>query len=920
MSLETRFEKRQSKTGVSLHQCIRIVCIAVQTVLQLAMVGTAVAQSEKHVHTLAFQGVPLAAALEYVIDETRIDLVYASALVEGRSTFCKIERADAEAVLACVLEGTGVDFVRLSSGTYVLIEDVETVPARAALVGQIVDAETGSPVAGANVFVADSGSGTATNTDGRFAVAGLLPGTHRVLVSHVGYQARIDSVALAAGRSNHVSIPVEPRVIHSAPIIVTGDAAVGARDVSKLDRRSASEIEEPEGVGSPDVIQNVGTVAGVRLGDAGSEVHIQGGSSNEHQFLLDGVPLFVPVSSGGFVGPFSPFAIEQLTIRKAGFGADHGSHLSGVIELEHHLGSETPYGLMVQADPLSTNARWDARKRLPDEKEIVWMIAGRRSMWDTYHPPQMEDLFQSRSRPDLFLKNVLESPEERPVRAPSPKTEDGKLEVGFTDLHGAVRLRLGGLRSLKLAFYRGANTFGIDEVRLPQGAELIELEDAYRWSNRAANLRYEWVASGHLLMSAETWFSGYELEHPVSSLATETVGGLPGTAETSISAIRDDFNAIQEVGVRARGDLALSGSQFLSGAVEVAHTGSEFKLSLDPFGRGPSGPDVVQPMRWRLSGFVTDRVSLWRHAAAEVGTRITYLPAQRVVLAEPRMSLDYQRDRWSARGAVGLYRQFLHSFDVTTFNIASLLPRVRFWLPVGREQRTPEAYHASLSITYEPVERLALRGQAYYKHLPHTFVLNYGAEEGSSADRLFRRADGYAYGFATSAAIEGRRVELGLSYEYGLSKRRIPGRFDSRFLPTPWNAPHRVSATLDLMPQPAWSLSARWQAVYGRTWGYRQAYYDFLVPDPASVAFGAVDLSDPEAHRLPAKTQLDLGMAYRRDVGRFVTEVRVSLVNVAGRRNVTDWSLRYDESEHRYVQEPRRGVPFLPVVSLRVTM
>ena len=869
--------------------------------------NAAAAQNDAARYSVAFRGVPLHEALEYVIDRTTIDLVYESALVHDRTTFCTIEDADQESVLGCVLEGTGLDFIRLSSGTYVLRADLRDVPKRRGLVGQIIDAETGTPVVGAHVLIADARSGAATNTDGRFAVAGLLPGRHHILISHVAYQIRADSLWISADAPNRISLSVEPRIVSGEPIVITGRDASGLAEAPGQSRRTARSLERPEGVGSPDVIQEIGSMTGVRLGDVESEVHIQGGASNEQQFLLDGMPIFVPVSSGGFIGPFSPFAIEQVSVRKAGFGADYGSHLSGVVELDHHLGTERPHEVTLQADALSANARWDGRHRLSPDVEAFWMIAGRRALWDTYHPPQLEVLYTARSKPDLFLQRALEGPGEQPLVTPDAETSDGKLEVGFTDLHGAARLRFGGLRSLNVAFYRGANTFGIDEIFLPEAGGIREFEDAYRWSNRAAGARYEWVASGRLFMSAAAWVSGYELVHPMSAVD-----------DVNHDALQSEFNKFQERSVRGTWDLAVSGSHDVSGALEVTHTDGEFHLSLDPFGRTPVGPEHIEPLRWRVAGFIENEIHLTRTASLELGTRLTYLPERSSLFAEPRAAVQYWDVHWAARAAVGLYRQFLHSFDAATYNVASLLPRVRFWLPLGEDQRPPESYHATAGITYRPVPRLEFSAEAYYKHQTHILVLNHALAP--SIEQPFASADGYAYGFVTTAAYRTESVKAEASYEYSVSARRIPGRFNDRPVHTPWHVPHRVSASLDVAPFAALTLSARWHAFFGREWGYRHAYYDYLATDPRTASFGSVDLSNPESHTLPVFAQIDLGISYLRNVGPASVEARLTLVNVLGRHNVTDWSLVYDEARSNYVRVARQGVPFVPLGSLSIRL
>ncbi|NNF59479.1 MAG: hypothetical protein HKN04_14680, partial [Rhodothermaceae bacterium] len=113
--------------------------------------------------------------------------------------------------------------------------------------------------------------------------------------------------------------------------------------------------------------------------------------------------------------------------------------------------------------------------------------------------------------------------------------------------------------------------------------------------------------------------------------------------------------------------------------------------------------------------------------------------------------------------------------------------------------------------------------------------------------------------------------------------------------------------------------TARGEAVLGRAWGFRQAYYDLLEPAPATRLFAPFDLGEPAAHRLPAFVQLDLSAAYTTVLGTTELQARFGLLNVLGRANVRDWLLTEDANTGLYAQRSRLATPLLPVFSLRLT-
>ena len=179
--------------------------------------------------------------------------------------------------------------------------------------------------------------------------------------------------------------------------------------------------------------------------------------------------------------------------------------------------------------------------------------------------------------------------------------------------------------------------------------------------------------------------------------------------------------------------------------------------------------------------------------------------------------------------------------------------------------------------------------------------------------------DGYAYGIGLSVQRTVRQARIEGSYEYARARRRVANRFGGRFVPAPWETPHQLRLGLNLTPRPGWTATLRWRAVWGRSWGFRQAYYDYLEPDPETRVFAGFDLSDPGAHRLPVFSQVDVGLAYARRLGPLRVQARLNLINALGRRNVTDWGLDADEASGQLQRTVRAATPFVPLFSLQVT-
>ena len=101
----------------------------------------------------------------------------------------------------------------------------------AALTGSVVDAETGAPLAGANVFIASSMMGTASDSAGHFRLDRVPPGAHRLYVSMIGYEPASRDTLLRETQLYDFAIRLKPVVIE------LGEVTVNAREARRWQRQ-----------------------------------------------------------------------------------------------------------------------------------------------------------------------------------------------------------------------------------------------------------------------------------------------------------------------------------------------------------------------------------------------------------------------------------------------------------------------------------------------------------------------------------------------------------------------------------------------------------------------------------------------------------------------------------------------------------
>ena len=87
--------------------------------------------------------------------------------------------------------------------------------------GTVLDAETGQPLPGASIFLANTLLGAAADQDGRFSIPGVGLGTHEVVASFVGYESQAERLRLTRVENVTVTFGLQPHVIESSGIEVT---------------------------------------------------------------------------------------------------------------------------------------------------------------------------------------------------------------------------------------------------------------------------------------------------------------------------------------------------------------------------------------------------------------------------------------------------------------------------------------------------------------------------------------------------------------------------------------------------------------------------------------------------------------------------------------------------------------------------
>jgi len=169
------------------------------------------------------------------------------------------------------------------------------------VVGRVTRADTGEPVAGAQVVVVGTSNGALTNAEGRYAIRGVAAGARTIRVQTMGFNAEDKTVDVTAGGTATADFTIREQAVAIAPVVVTAlgitrsekslGYAVQSISADRLDRVPETTLAQALSGQSAGVQV---TSASGRPG-AGARITIRGESSfsgsGQPLFVIDGVPV-----------------------------------------------------------------------------------------------------------------------------------------------------------------------------------------------------------------------------------------------------------------------------------------------------------------------------------------------------------------------------------------------------------------------------------------------------------------------------------------------------------------------------------------------------------------------------------------------------------------------------------------------------
>jgi iron complex outermembrane receptor protein len=206
--------------------------------------------------------------------------------------------------------------------------------------GQVIDAQNGEALPGANVQVQGTLFGSSTDRNGVFVIKRLQPGIYTLRASFIGYKIGRASVRVKADSATSVNFALQPSPVEMAQVVVTASREVEEVQtaVVSVSALTSRDVVRRNSLRLDDALESLPGVS--LIGGNVKNVNIRNstgftrGIASRVLILLDDVPVLIS-DFGSMNWDMLPVTdVERVEVIKGPYSALYGSYaLGGVINI-----------------------------------------------------------------------------------------------------------------------------------------------------------------------------------------------------------------------------------------------------------------------------------------------------------------------------------------------------------------------------------------------------------------------------------------------------------------------------------------------------------------------------------------------------------------------------------------------------------
>lgn len=804
------------------------------------------------------QNISLTQALAQIEEQYGYTFLYDVALVEDISVTSNSSK-DLEQKLESLLAETALQFT--ISGRNIILKKLE----KTTICGTVLDALSGTPLAFANVVVQGTSIGTSTDEAGKFEIEYYPKIQVKLAFSYIGYQNKtLDLGRFLLGVCPKINLKFEENTF--------GEVIVKAftLDMMEVDSVSDAILFSPQriptlpGWGEPDALRSLQSLPGVSSSDeSAANLNIQGGSPDQNLILWDKIPIYHSGHFFGFYSFINPYVVQDINLHRAGFGAEYGGRVSGVIDIEGKPKSvEKPhFGLGLNL----INAHAFAEIPLLDN-QLQLLFAARRSFTDRVQSQPFNALFDRVFQRGGIAEQIKFADEE--------EDEDNifsETNFFYQDYNAKVRWQINEHETMQVSSYFGQDYF----VYEFEAYDDFMAADSLTTNNQGISLIYE-----------RKWNEQWQTE---VALAWSKFSNFYTANENYLF---DDFFSLYSQNTNQLRDRSINVLQhYQSNEKQSFQFGllhQQQDVSFENFFEEPDF--IASPFEEYAKTSTTAAFSTYHWQAndswnVEFGLRAEYyrMPLATYSDIQPRLRIQFHQKESPLKlsASMGNYQQYIYQI-IPIDQFTRLESPSPIWIASDDFRRPIRASHFSLNAHYKK-DGWLFDISPYLKRMSNLISWRIGdrrAENDFTVD-----GNAFAYGIDILTKRHWNKQNLWFTYSLSRAVQRFENLNANELFPMAHDQPHKLNISYTLALK-QWDISASWVLQSGRP--STEPSDEVPIQSEEFENYYYIEFGEIYNNRLPVYHRLDIAANYKFQHKGLSGKAGLSVFNLYNRHNVLD--------------------------------
>ncbi|RZK60185.1 MAG: TonB-dependent receptor [Pedobacter sp.] len=219
--------------------------------------------------------------------------------------------------------------------------ELKNIPA--ILSGNLKEASTGKPIAGAVISSQSSNVQATTNQSGYYTIE-LLTGQNILDIKTPGREDTQRQVMLYG--NGKLNIELKENILSLKEVEILANKVSNTKSVemgvNRLDIKTIKKV--PSLFGEPDILRVILTLPGVQtVGEASTGFNVRGGSTDQNLILLNDATIYNPSHFFGFFSAFNPDIVKDVELYKSTIPENYGGRLASVLEVTNRTGDKKKF-------------------------------------------------------------------------------------------------------------------------------------------------------------------------------------------------------------------------------------------------------------------------------------------------------------------------------------------------------------------------------------------------------------------------------------------------------------------------------------------------------------------------------------------------------------------------------------------------